>query len=681
LHWLEQSTISRGMFDINWTETLGMTPEVTPYNLIDEEEFFRLTKCQFKKDTDKVKFIGAFTGDDACHFTNSMEFVRNMISIEKDMDIQISEKDTGISYDLGNFAEEWILTPLTSEMSWEDTNSIHKSEGLPWAFDSVKLKSASSIRKGGTDSEANSFDKISDLSQRASWAVRGWLTYHDHQLLSILGKCTLDISDGPYSPLLYPTEGGSGTVAEWGNLLNLIGLLGRYCQKKTDIGTYIIMKESNMINKGLIKPENCYSTKLLHLSQVEFSTWKKFSGLLKFHKSLGYRSELEVWEQLSDMAGEPLPIELTEKSVVIKSESFVEGTVISRLRNLGLIMTELDVRLALNQRERYSATVQNRNVGTFIRSLQEKKEKIKARPLNIFRSLANKRVPSFDVVVDRKSIYFDFLDVMQDYIANRVSSVLPYTAFSYRSEIRLFRSIDVLSSFPGRELGTLRKMMRGESVPWIPFGTYDEGEEEKFRLLERWVNNTDITELFEKLLPLGATTDDARLYSDLTKVKNISKDIHILNIIVTDDIRLFRALVNLSEVNFVIRRISVKDYVSLCLAARKGGKYKEHYRNEFFSVLDRRTYRLPDKTSWGNSSLSIMHYDVPNIEKSIVNMKFNGVGVTKESSGYIPVKQVLLAEQSGRNYFLQPINKVKRLIRRPAEMVLLPEVENISPRW
>jgi len=664
--------------DYDWGLDLSLDPALKFPEPQGPEDFRTLTGCELEHSDNSVCFVAAFTGDDAIHFTNSKTFVHAMISNEIQMDIRISEKDTGISHKMGNFAEEWIITPLTSEMSWEDTNAIHKQDGLPWAFDAIKLKNGSSIRKGGMDETANPYDKVAELSKRAQWAVEGWMTYDDHQLLSIMAKCSLDISDGPYSPLLFPTEGGVGACAEWHNILNTLGLLGRYCQKKTLLGTYMIMKESDMINKGQIRPDQAYSTRLLHLSQLDLDLWKRFAKLLANWKFQGYNSEIEVWDDLNHMTGASLPPDLLEKSLVLTHESFIEGTMISRLRNLGLIMTELDVRLEMNQYDRYLATASNDNAGIYIKSLDEKKEKLKARPLHMYRSFLGKKVDHFELQLSEDNIFNDFRQVAINYLKNRVESVIPHTAFSYRSTTRIFKASDVRKYAPYRELGFLRKQLKGEENPWIPAGISDPFEEEKYREIEKWIESTTLDGMIKTAIPLGVTTDDARLLSDFQFCKQEFQGHKLLNIVVTEDRRLFSALKVLEEPSwFEIMRLDLKSYLGLCLGIGTYDKPKNPYAS-FHNILTGNCDQAPDLPNWGNErDFILFHFDVPNIERNVRGLQFMGTHVTQFSSGYIQRKFALNAMKQGNSIYFVPWNNLYKFIRRPTESIGIPPLRKI----
>jgi len=666
---------------IPWDQELDFSPELSAVDLISTEEFHSITGAEYKEEPDRIFFIAAFTGDDAIHFTNSHEFVRTMISVEKQMSIVVSTSDTGISHKLGNFAEEWILTPLTAEMSWEDTIAFHKNEGMPWSFDCVKLRDASSIRKsGGKEADADPYDKVSNLCQRASWAIENWLTYDDHQLLSVMGKCTLDITDGPFSPLLYSTEGGSGAVCEWGNAINNVLLLGRYGQAKTLPGTYLIMKESTLINAGILNPGKAFSTKLLHLSQSDFELWKKFASLLNNPQNHGFNSELEVWDQLNSFSGERIPPDLEEKSLVISSTSFVEGTIVSRLRNLGLIMTELDVRLELITYDRQRAVAAYEKAGTYLQKLEDKKEKVKARPLKLYRSLVDQYVPSLQIKLSEEEMWTDIIDVCAKYMGNRIQSVIPHTAFSYRGQTRIFKAEDVRSYAPTRELGHLKKQLKGEAAQWIPMGNYDPHDEQKFRAIENWVNSGNLSDILKTTWPYGISTDDARIYADIQYLQREWKGYKLFHIVVTNDVRLVRACYSLQDENNEIRRLDLYSYVGLC---RDIDQYKGvlNARAPFYNILTKEINKAPKKPPWGSEyDLTIFHFDVPNIEKGMRSMRFLSRSVTRDSSGFITMKTAMSSMYNGMSIYLYPWKRLYSAISRPAEYVQIPHLVDIVLR-
>ena len=83
----------------------------------------------------------------------------------------------------------------------------------------------------------------------------------------------------------------------------------------------------------------------------------------------------------------PLPEELLQNSIIVSPKDKLLESVISKMRNNGLIMTKLDVRLKQVGKDKMHDLLENRNMGIICNERKLKKRNIKKNGFTILAKL------------------------------------------------------------------------------------------------------------------------------------------------------------------------------------------------------------------------------------------------------------------------------------------------------
>jgi hypothetical protein len=567
--------------------------------------------------------------------------------------VKLSEKDTGISKEIGNYAEGWILMPPTAESTFEAVNRRHVRNGVPYTLDGVKLKLTSAVRKQSileTDLES----KIRKVCEHASWVNPNWFTYDYHQMMILLAVNTFDFRDSRSFPYLFGTEGGCGGLPPYGNPDTTMSAIHAFHKGKAKRTIYGLMQESYDCHIGVTKPNETFFIRSSHIAQMGDKAWltydQVYRSLLKGTTSTHAKHKLNV---LADK--DSLPADLLEKGAEISPESTVIGTALSHLREDSFIMTELDVKMFLENEKKISALSGNVPYEKILEDIKKEKEAYKSNSWKVLGRLSElftgEEYRSLAAIEELPSLVEDYSskwEIMRNYYAMRSERHAYFTSFSYTDAIRVFKTSDVLD-YVRRKGNVLRTDIAYQVDPALHTAFLTDIVAERLRKesVFQWLNSADLEELLKQPLPPGVGPDDPRIYlqflkelDDLTVEEcNMAPPVFI---VVTGDTRMCQSIYQKyiavhGDKKFVLLQIKPMQYISLCLENLKeislNYKTKEegivlwnYITGVHFSLNPRAMSDIRlivRKTYPGQLFKPIVEYDYPNLERSIEPTRFD----------------------------------------------------------
>jgi hypothetical protein len=645
----------------------------------------------------KVYYIMSVVGDDEHTTTNSVAFALLCIVTAVYLSrIKLSWKDVGISNLVGNYAEGWLVLPPTAEASFEAVNRRSQRSGVPFTLDPVKLKFLSPVRKQ-SEMEQDLESKFEKLATISEWADPSWFTYDYHQMAKILATVVFDYSSAKTFPYLYATEGGCGGCPPYNNIDTAISGLFKYTRGKSIRAIVGVMTETGLIHAGEMSPKDSFFLKSSHIAQMGDKAWVEFTTAYRALLDRQGLTRSEARNLVHSLRGSQLPQEYLDIATEVEPDDATIGVAISHLREEGYLLTELDVKMLLNKREKEKAVFGRKPMSKVIEDLDAESALFKANHWKVLTelSLNDPHIRSLTESMlgeNLDSNHASVWKVMHRYYRIRTESGSRFSSFMYSDSIKVFRTEDVLR-LTNRGSSSLRQDFthtEGMEKLWRSFEADTIAQAEKRERIVNWLHSDSLKELLSQPLPDGIGPDDARIYRSFSLSLDDEEitEKPVIFLIVTSDKGLTRVTNRLVSnrvrqiqlkhpswvaISFVITR---EDYIALCLAAvqeiselRQPGdslyvakcrltNQERGRRIAYYNYLMGEIWYYPlaisdqiasNFRSWRDRARPLAHqfrviteYDYPNLERGFESLSYNSVQnvVMRRSGGYLSRQSV-----------------------------------------
>jgi len=642
----------------------------------------------------KRHFVISVVGDDESGTSNSRAFaVLIILAGVVVSEIKLSWKDCGISHWIANFAEGWILTPPTSEASFEATNRRHANNGVPWVLDPPKNKYISPVRKQSS-MELDLESKYIHLAKVASWTHRSWFTYDFHQMALILANCIFDFVGGRTFPFLYKEEGGCGGMPPYQNLETGFSHLVRFNRGNSSRAILGVMDESVKIHRRQMSPNEGLFVKASHFAQMGDRRWTSFvhgyTSLLKTNQL----SRADVRDIMRGDITSNLPQDIIDLGIEIESTDPVMGAAISHLRKDGFILTELDVKMILENRRRQEAIGGDVPLRVVLEEIEEETRNFKANHWKVLNLLSRRTefkefcttVPS-DIFEDATNRDSPLWNILGEYYNLRSATHDIFTSFQYSDTIRIFKRSDV-EHLVRKTPSLLREdLAQGIDLPGIIRRFSGEIPQERKRHKEvlEWLGSGELSELLMRPLPAGIGPDDGRMYNSIMSRINCPTNIDqhtLIIVLISSDVQLTSRI--FSYVKDTVRdkvlvscNISAKAYVRLCLGMIRDEEERLNTTNgrrqrwnpsvlKIFNFITKEETSVPramqrqfEDLAPGRNSKVLIEYDYPNIERYLERTRYEPSTKTiVEVNGGFLDKRTLDTLPSSYSWAAIPVSKL-----------------------
>lgn len=330
---------------------------------------------EFKKNGDRTKHfweISDYNGDDKISISNfPLWGVFSAFIDVKILKVCVSWKDTGISKNFANYSEEWILTPLNSATHPSFMTDMEK-ENVPFIMDQPKLKWICPAKKQSKSKlESQIENRYKQICKAVNWTHKKALTYNMMELTKLLGLTTLGIRKARLSPLLFDHEGGCGGAPPWNNQRTAYTMLYWIRGGTTAHSTLNIMAEAQRLLRGETRPSECKYILAPYLAQLSKSRFENYLNLFRNEAIKNFDNWCDY-----DIATENMKIDheqLATHCQPISFDDFTEGPLIAALRKKGIIMTDTDVNVLLDEREQNDALLGTVPIGELVVEKDKKK--------------------------------------------------------------------------------------------------------------------------------------------------------------------------------------------------------------------------------------------------------------------------------------------------------------------
>jgi hypothetical protein len=625
-----------------------------------------------------IHAIRSMVGDDEVITSNNLVYCVLCILVGTHVPrIQISWEDVQFNKDLFNYAEGWILLPPSMDSGFESVNKYNRNAGVPFVLDPVKFKDLSAVRKQSA-MDVDLASKFRNLSQKASWTNRDWITWDLHQFALVLGIEIFDFMRSKIFPYLYPWEGGCGGSPPWNNLLTASAAIFRFRGGAAKTGLLGVMKDANSLQRGEISPEEAFFTKNLNLALSGDKQWLAIRSHLENLKLEALNSGVEYEPAVLEDAENIIPQELIDKSVTINPEDAMTGVALSYLREKGYILTELDLV------ERVQNEFRLKSVWGNI-PMVEIEDQIALRKKEYSESF-HERLTEISKWKLNREVYLHYKDIddplspaalliMDGYYRIRSEQALRFNSFMYNERIRVFKQSDV-EAFYARGVQNIRDAFCASIDSYYRPEHRKEpsfrADSDTFDEIEKWLDSDPLPKLLRDSIPPGVGPDDSRIVRDLMLA--LEDDIHVgyLILIVTSDRMLVHSAQRILRHNFPRKNIriyglSLSDYLSWALTTgrrsyvipqQSGMKARFPWvKGELFNPIKREMRPIDgslltlllSEGRWffkeGSNSRTIVMYDFPNINRGLKRFKYNADTETcEEFSGGFLSKAYLQAD-------------------------------------
>jgi len=366
-----------------------------------------------------------------------------------------------------------------------------------------------------------------------------------------------------------------------------------------------------------------------------------------------------------------LPADLLEKGAEISPESVVIGTALSHLREDKFIMTELDVKMFLENEKKISGLAGKVPFEKILDDIKKEKDlfksnswKVLAKISELFTSEEYKSLAAIEELPSGAEDYVLKWGIMQNYYSMRSDKHAYFTSFSYTDAIRVFKTSDVLD-YVKRRGNILRTDIAHQIDPGLQTAFLTDIVAERLRKesVFQWLNTEDLEQLLKQPLPPGVGPDDPRIYLEFLNVldgytvEDCERAPPVF-IVITGDSRMCRTIVMRFKAlhgnkKFVFIQIKPMQYISLCLEniktisegrfpPREGISLWNYITGSHFILNAQATKdirKIVAQTYPQQLCQPYVEYDYPNLERSIEPTRFdpgkNTVSV--QNGGYISV--------------------------------------------
>lgn len=568
--------------------------------------------------------IAAHRGDDGAIITNRPEVgISHLYTGENIIGIQLSQHDVGFSQHICNYAEGWILLPVTAGTTFRGTTMYNRTQGVPILLDTVKCKLLSPVRKQ-SDKETDLPSKYNQLYTAAHWVDPDWFTHDFHQLALLIATQTLDFTTSIASPILYKSEGGCGGAPPWRNIMTGYFYNYHFNRGRAKDAHAMIMAETNAVMQGFKKPQDCHVLHATRLIQADPNQFEKLESTLQGTNLSG----VEISKLLDSIGGDPLPLDLDLKSIEIFPADQAIGVAISKLRNEGLVMTELDVKIMFESEKKQNSITGNIPIPTIEIEEEARKRKIRQRGFKTICAIATGlryHIPetTWETYRERSIKYYQYGEQYYDHL----------TSLAYNGYIKVIKTLDVKNYFSNTSkrdfLADILHITRTTQGPLHrPIYTIQESLDQE--RVYKWLEGIKTTkDLKDNPLPVGLASDDSRLFHQMElHLKTTSHCDSRILLIITDDKKLVREIAGfyrpaLKEKGIRLYRMSP---ITLFIITERGMKIGRSDRikliNPRLGVCVRLNatdhQRLLEAFDFDGISCELeVLYDVPNIERTI----------------------------------------------------------------
>ncbi|BCH36655.1 hypothetical protein [Magnaporthe oryzae narnavirus 1] len=622
--------------------------------------------------------IKSVVGDDEYTTTDSISLGPALIGFGPIINgIKLSEKDAGISKYIGNYAEGWVINPPNAEATFEATHRRHARSGVPFTLDMVKLKYLSPVRKQSPSWELDLESKLEHLAEIASWTDRSWFTYDFHQCSLLLANAIFDFEDARTFPYLFKTEGGCGGAPPYGNLDTVYSALFHYTRGRSRRGIMGVMEEAVAVNTGTLSPKDTFFLRNSHLANMGDSVWLKYESAYRTLLDQGMLGRSEAEDLLREQETQVLPDYIKNLGVEIEPHAYTVGASLSALRKEGLIMSEMDVKAALDNRARERAILGDEPIGLLNKRLKEEATAFRGRHLKILSQISDTD-PAIRADLRARGMLMpetpgtEFRELCTAYYSMRTEEYSRYSSLYYTDTIRVFKTSDILAYVEGPESAVKQDFAVTSSFPerWTR-KFLEENSEERARRgrVHEWFNSAPLSELLYKPLPPGVGTDDdriARSVLDVIDQVNHEDGVDlVITLLFSGDRQLARITSNQVKGNtkkaYRILSFDRSAYVQICLAGlqernwlsasgklRKRDIWKElrppGSRMYYYNYILKQMWPFPPSVceqvkdivrigSLTDKALVHVEYDYPNMERGLDMIRLNPVTGTVEEYG------------------------------------------------
>lgn len=627
-----------------------------------------------QKENMTFREIESVCGDDEVVTTNSRAYGPLKITAGVIVSrIVLSQKDTGISDQIYNYTEGWIVTPPTRESCFEAVNRRHQREGVPFLLDPVKLKLISPVRKQ-SKMDLDLESKIKKVFENTSWVTNHQLSYHYHQLMEVLAVNIFDFRDSRSFPYLYESEGGCGGLPPWGNIDTMVSGIHAFHKGKASRTIYGLMQEATRIHMGDLQPKDTFFLRSSHIAQLGDAAWEKYDRVYRELRS--GKTSAEAADLLSVLADKKaLPSELLEKAAVVEPTDIVMGTALSHLRSDNFIMTELDVKLQLENRKKIRALGGDIPFREVLLEIEEEKNKIKSNSWKVLGELADYFNASpglsqlaLENIPGMPEDYHQKRALVQNYYTLRTERFTLFSSFSYTDVLRVFKTSDVLD-YIQKHGNVLRSELSAQISPHLRNAVTQDIVSERLRKesVLNWMDSGELTEILSSPLPPGVGPDDGRILVSIVdtltelSVGECAKNIPLF-LLISGDRQLGRMINTTLRKRFVNKKwlmyqIDQSQYVGLCLRdcqriAADEEEFERPKNIKLYNYITDQEMVLPDEIiqSIRRRILQLgatvytpnVIYDYPNLERSIEPSLYEAQTntVTRRSGGFLRAETV-----------------------------------------
>lgn len=628
-------------------------------------------------------YTQAFKGDDEITVEETGHLGISMIAIaEEILRIKISWSDTFVSDQMGNYAEEWILKPISAGSTFQDSTEFGKGTFIPWTLDTVKLKMLSPVRKQ-SQLEDDLESKLVYLGAAAQWCNPDWFTYDFHQMSLILAMEMFDFAALESFPFLNREEGGLDCPVPYGNPDTLRLYANHYNKGRSIDAIKMIMSESNRVKTGKLMPNETICLKGISAYKAGSSIWNNYISIYKSLKENSV-SETDINDILRMSLDVEFPRELQQKAIVVDVKNPAIATSISRLRQVGAILTELDLLNYINQKERYQNLFNPRR--SFFQLFEEEKarlEKFKARPMQLLSEIARDNNCQVEILDNLQMKSVDFNIEATNYIRYAQKYKAFRTSFNNTGKVRIYRKTDVEDYFDNNNQRDFQISLFDNSFdrpPSVETQRNFPEEEQIWKEIMEWLKEPDP---FKNALPSGICTDDARLLRELELLPKTER----LIISVTNDRDLSQVLQQMinfhnwnSKTQLFYANISVSTYLLFChdcrmmkiQSSRENGIFDYHraigpvtlssvvlskiHSNILTLLVQRGGTR--HESSFKPKPIWFL-YDRPNIERFSQKFTIQNKELKSSYTGMIRKETVRKASSTNRALSLVPLEKIR----------------------
>lgn len=565
--------------------------------------------------------------------------------------IKLSRKDSGASKRILNYTEGWIVTPPTAESCFEAVNRRHRGSGVPFLLDPVKLKNLSAVRKQSLK-ELDLPSKIEKQFEMAGWVARGQLSYDYHQMACILGITVFDFRDSRSFPYLYRTEGGCGGSPPFDNTDTVESAIHFFHKGKAQRTIYGLMKETVEIYDGRRAPNETFFVRSSHIAQLGDEAWKRYNAV--YRSILKGNNPSDARNLISILANKKsLPSEILEKGVEIPVDDVTKATAIAHLRREGFLLTELDVKLSIENRKKVLGLGGRTPFREILQEIEEEKKEFQSNSYKVLGTIAD--YLSKD---ERNHDVFDLFDIpsntdgdeescrlrkqiLRSYYKLRQEHNADFTSFTYSDSLRVFKSSDV-SEYVKQHGNVLRETITRQLDPRLKMAKEVDIPSEKARKEEilGWIEKDDIHTLLANPLPPGIGPDDGRIVQQVCQIidgKPSRDETPNVFVLFSSDRALGRTIRDrlrrrAPDKNWIVVQVFADLYMALCANdLRRSLDREPHFRQgrnvEFYNFLNQSKAYFP-KTLFDNiqkevsrigkvSFFSHTLYDFPNLERTM----------------------------------------------------------------